>query len=221
MPNSEKSPGLPITDPYNGGSLYGISNEGEGVIAYTKFGEFSCELTEQADLIATFPEHGLIYIYSQEGDLEVASVEVSAFLSSMDYQEVISMSNQGADILSLVQHMRENKLAMFVNVDLVESNFWVVVLGPDGEQQIVKDLKNVNLTKSIGGDIGIKENSVAFQVTVNNGEDLVVAFGERRGKKYSLRAIESSLFVDFEDDLFGDDARRLNRLANKIIMNRS
>ncbi|KKT38693.1 MAG: hypothetical protein UW26_C0014G0013 [Candidatus Collierbacteria bacterium GW2011_GWF1_44_12] len=129
------------------------------------------------------------------------------------------MPNGGFSVIGLLEHLRAEKLAMMLTITFGELNrFNVVVMDENGEQQVAKDVDGVDFTKGITGDLGIKEHSISFEVT-RYGDDLFMAFGERKGKKASMVSVESSLFVDFEDDVFGEDHGRLQKLARKIILN--
>jgi len=212
--------GLPESfDPNEGDTLYGYSEGWDGEVAFTRFGEFGVEISEMGELIATFPDQGLMYIYEQEGPILMALVDVGKYLGSLPIDKVATMPNGGFSVIGLLEHLRAEKLAMMLTITFGELNrFNVVVMDENGEQQVAKDVDGVDFTKGITGDLGIKEHSISFEVT-RYGDDLFMAFGERKGKKASMVSVESSLFVDFEDDVFGEDHGRLQKLARKIILN--
>ena len=207
---------LKVTD-----TLYGKTKSFSQEVAFTRFGEFAAEVGEGGELLAVFPEQGLMYIFEQEGDLLMTLVDVGLYLKNLTYEQIMAMPNRGNSVLGLIECLKEEKLTMLMTLTFGGmDNFNLVVLDDKGREQVAKDMEGVDFGKGLNGELGIRENSVAFEVT-KTGDDLVIAFGERRGSKVNLVSVESSLFVNFEDNLFGDDNKRLQNLAGKIILNGS
>jgi len=209
--------GLPIHDPANGGSAFGYTWRGDGLVDCTKYGEFACALSDEGDLVASFPEQGMVMIYSQEGHLILASVDIGGYLSGFDDADFLKMPNQGEDILGLITFLAAERLQMFMAVSLRDKNFKVIIANEEGEMKILSNLEGVDFSKNLVGEAGIRDQVVAFQVSTNHGEDLAIAFGERKGSSLNMIGVEISTYVDYEDNLFGDDLRRLRKLAKKII----
>jgi len=203
----------------DGGHLYGNPEGDDGEVAYTNMGEFGVSISENGELMAMYPEQGLTYVYEQEGPLLLALVDVGRYLSSLPYEQVLKMPNNGDSVIGLVEHLRQERLVMLISIHFGEDNrFSVVVLNEKGEQQVAKDEEDVDFSQGVSGDLGIKENTVAFEIQ-RYGDDLMIALGERKNNNVDMVGVESSLFVDFEEDVFGLDKKRLQKLSSKIILN--
>lgn len=203
--------------PDNGGDLTSFTEDGEGYVAYTKYGEFSCELTDQGGLLAEFPENGLTFYYSDEGNLELAVLDLGDYLSGLNAAEVNKLPNGGENIYGIVKYLEDNGLAMCVFLGFKKKDLEVVLFDDNGESTTVEKVENADFRKGLSGVAGVGGFEVAFEFT-DYGDDVLMAVGETDGKDTKLNGVEFSNFVDFEDDLFGNDPKRFSRLASKIIL---
>lgn len=189
----------------------------------TKFGEVGFYLDNMANLMTVFSQYGMILIYSQEGDLQLASFDVGDHLMSWDYNDVMAQKNHGRNIIELVRYLESRRLNLYFAVDLKMRRFQLTVVNDKGQSQVIKKLENLDFTRRFTGDLGVGSRSndegVAFEVALHNGEDIMVSFGERKGRLATLRTIEASTYVEFEDELLGDEPDRLQKLVSKMVLN--
>jgi len=205
--------------PDAGGSLFGKARIDDGLIlADTDFGEMGVDITDQGDLMAIFPELGLMLGYSQEGDIRMAIVDIGMYLSRLPIDLVEAMPNGGRDVMALVKKLYDEKLSMMLRLVLGEDEqLRLVVLEEDGSEAFGRDSDMVNFGRGMGGDVGLEENHMVSFGIIRSGDDLRISFGEGRNRD-TYAGIDVSLWVDFENNIFGNDPRRLRKLANKIIL---
>jgi hypothetical protein len=205
-----------------GNSLYGVSGRSsrEGVdLAYTTKGEFGAILSDGGELVATFSDQGMMYVYDNDGNILMMAANVCKYLSSMSMTELESMPNGGMDIIDFLTYMSERRLTMMMTASLGENrNFNVSVLDEDGETILSKDDEEVDFGgQGLSGEVILQGHKVMFEIMMY-ADDLMFALGEKGENRTELVAVEASLFVNYMEDMESDDPRRLINLANKIIL---
>lgn len=217
MSNIESEFSPRYTRSENGGSLYTLNSEGDGYVAFTKFGEFGCQLTEQGGLIAEFPEHGFTFYYDDEGKIELAVLDVSMYLASMDSETLLSMPNGGINIYGMVEYLTKNNLSICAYMDIKNSSMEMDLIDENGKSKMFGEYDNANYIKGLRGDIEIGGNKVTFEFADYDG-DLMMSLGEANDKRGKLVGVMFSSFVDFEMAFFGDDPKRFQYLASNIVL---
>jgi len=217
--NKENPNWLPFhTGAESGGSLFAYTEDG-GIIGYTRHGEIVGEILEDGSLLASFPEFGLVYQYLDDGSLSLMSVNLRPYLSSMNAKEVETMPCGGRKILDFLRWMMKENVDFYVTISFEDKTLEISMSDflTDEEPEIVRKVHFESLRGSVSGVFGIKDEEMSFEVT-DYGDDLLVAFGESDGKRTKLVGVESSLNVDYEEEMMGEDPRRMQKLANKIIL---
>ncbi len=217
--NKEDFNNLPNSSgPETGGSLFAYTDEG-GIVAYTRHGEMVGEILDDGSLLTSFPEFGLIYQYLDDGSLATMSVNLRPYLSSMNAKEVETMPCGGKKVLDFLRWMIKEKVDFYVTIMFDEKIMEITMadLLSDEDPEVVRTVSFDNLRQSMSGVFGVKGEEMSFEIT-DYGDDLLVAFGESDGKRTKLVGVESSLNVNYEAEMFGDDPKRMQRLAAKIIL---
>jgi len=131
------------------------------------------------------------------------------YLRNLTYEQILAMPNRRNSVLGLIECLKEEKLTMLMTLTFGGmDNFNLVVVDDKGREQVAKDMEDVDFGKGLNGELGIRENAVAFEVT-KTGDDLVVAFGERKGGKTTSK----NLFVSIVNLLFSMVKTELPPLA--------
>ena len=127
------------------------------------------------------------------------------------------MPNEGKNVYGLVRYLNDNDLSMVVYMTLKTKNFEVMLIDENGDTHSVQEVEGADFRKGLTGIMGIGNYELAFEFT-EYGDDVLMSVGEKEGTWTKLAGVECSNYVDFEDDLFGDDPKRFHRLASKIVL---
>ena len=217
MPKFEFNPFPKIVGPDNGGSISVPTEEGDGFVTFTRYGEMVCEITDQGGLIVEFPEHGMTMYYNDEGDLEMSAMDVGMFLSGLEVNQVKKLPNKGENIYGMVQYLAEKRLSMVAYMTIKSGDFEVALINENGEAETVSEQFGVDFSTGLTGNLGISTFKLPFEFT-DYGDDVLMSLGESDQKNEELVGVEFSHHVDFEDAIFGEDPKRFHALASQIIL---
>lgn len=211
----------PIPDwygPDNGGGLFSEQDDFDGVVAYTKYGELVCERDAMGGMVAEFPEHGLTFFYKEGGDLEKVWLDLGDYLAGLGAEAVLDMPNNGTNIYEIVKYLYEQKIIMYLNLEIDKGTLELVVVNCDGEAEVKGEIDTANLKRGgIIGTLDVGESQLTYEFT-DYGDNMLVAVGETSEEATKLAGMEFSSFVDFVKDYNSNDPQRFNRLAEKIIL---
>ena len=98
-----------------GGSANGEAYDG-GAVSLSRFGEFACRVGDQGELLATFPDKGVMCGYSDEKKLVFVSIDIACLLGSLDDKELAEMANEGRDIDDLYSELESHGQVLFLTV---------------------------------------------------------------------------------------------------------
>ena len=205
-------------DQYSGGSLYGRPFERDGIVTLTKFGEFVCEISPQGELVADFPDSGLICVYDDDGELNMVSIDLEGYLSSFSEEELRNMPNLGRDISRMAEWLGETETSIVLSVDVKGGIVELTNFSADGEEFSNVKSRKFNLSKGLDGDAKIGEITLPFRVE-RNGDELMLGMGESLNGDSVLDVIVISTYVDFIDDVLAGGPRDIQKLAEKIMLN--
>lgn len=191
--------------------------EGDGYVSYTKCGEFACKLSDQGDLMAFFPDHGLSFLYDNDGKLVAAIINVGYYLAGLSMEEVAEYPGGGADIIGLVKLLKENEKGIYFEVNMESGSLELLFVDKDGKGESIEKIDRADFYSGVDGVLNYGGCRVCFEFK-DYGDDFLIALGETDGIGSKLSSMEISHEVEFEDAFFGTDPQRFNRLAGKIIL---
>ena len=203
---------------FSGGS-YVSNTEGGGVVVDSRFGEFHCVMNDQAEIIANFVDKGVVCTYTDEGNLSIVMLEVSALLKNVDERDIGGMVNGGRDIFGLIDYLDSNGEELFLMFSPKYKKFKVQQTS-DGEVFFEQNFDVDDFGKGINGEVAIASMVLAYRV-IKSGDEFTISVGECIGKKRSLMPVYLSNKIDIESSvLLSSDPKRYYNLADMIFLNR-
>lgn len=201
-----------LHEPDDGGHLFGVTEDedgdSDGYCAYTSHGEFACKFPDYGGMLAIFPERGLLFHYNDEGDLDVARLDLTVYLYEMVYGKnkdiLAKLPNKGKNIATLVNYLVKNDVLISATLDMEEKTF-VTMQTENGKEPItLAEVNGVDYRRGIVGKLDFgDEFSLAIEF-IDYGDDIFMGVGEYVGKKKNtLIGVEFSHHVEFEDEIFG------------------
>lgn len=201
----------------NGGSLHGDSYDMQSLICLTRFGEVGFSMSDEGDLVADFAELGLLFRYNDEGELVMTMLDIGSYIANLGAHEVREMPHGGSQLLSALKFLQDENMDALVLIHHQEKSLEITLVNTEGKTSIIDEHVNLNYSAGVRGDIAIGESKVVFEFLDMN-EDFSVSLGEGNDKKVRMVGLEFSKEIDFEDEIFGQKASRLQHLAEKIIV---
>jgi len=206
-------------DDYSGGTLFGKTFFGEGVVSYTnRYGDFVYTNTIDHDLIAGFPDIGLNCVYDIDCSLTLMSINLKAYLRNVFKGERDVETKQSEISHKMLAWLEEANLNAILTADpgsgVIE---WVVF---DEKNRVISRKKSqpCNFDDGLDGDIKMGEMFLPFFIE-KHGDELVVGFGEIDADDMVADALAISTRVDYVDDIIAGMPNDLQRLAGKILLN--
>lgn len=209
---------LPYTYDALGGRLYGYTDGGEMRLAFTSCGEFGAEILDNGELAVGLFDHGLALVYSQEGRLQRAAVDVGDFVSGMSKNRIEKLRGRFPEVYAIRDFLQDNGLTLLMSVDIARRVFDIGVKdNKTGEWIFNEQKEDVRFESGLVGSMNVSSMELTLLVD-KKGDELMLGVGEINGTDLPVMSADLSMFLDFESDLFADDGKGMQRLAKRIIL---
>ncbi len=201
---------------FSGGTSSAESSRG-GSVVISRFGEFSCDIGSRDELMATFPEEGLICSYTEDCKLAFVLIDLAIYFENFSEKDFDFMAKNGAELAGVVQRVRDLNQNLYMTVfpalQIVRTELW----------QKKKIIKYTEFTDDAFNGrlrlLKLDEFELAFRV-IKSGDEMTIGLGEIEGKNATLIPISVSNKVDYVSEITSGDTHRFSNLADKIILNR-
>ncbi len=221
MNNPEDYRDTPSPLELSGGALVAPGIDGEGLVAFTKYGEFGLDVLEKG-IMASFPETGVIFHYGNDHSLKLVSINVSRYINNLTADQVARMPKGGEDLMLFFEWLREMDFSAYVTANLEEHMVKVMMQRGDRLEQVNMD-QGINFHNGYLGLLKFGEMKIMVEMR-DIGDSFVLGLGEvgeadveGRGR-YGTVNVEASLYVDFDKYIDGTSDFSLNQLAREVLI---
>lgn len=204
-------------DNESGGSVTGKRSDGTKV-ADSRYGEFGFRISEDDNLIADFPERGVLCAYDREQELAYVSLDLKTVFLNMTDKEWGDMARQGEDIEALIDFLEASDQLIFLTA-FPQIGVSKIDMSGEGGMRTEGMTEDVDFERGFWGKIVIDEATIIYHA-VKRGDEFVIGVGEISGSFRTVATISMSHKVDFVKEMSGSDPKRFWRLADKIMLNR-
>lgn len=220
MPNNKEfAHSFLSVDDYSGGALYGEVESGSGIVTLTNRGEFVHDLTAHDELMAGFPEHGLILVYDEKGNLDLASISLISFIEGLSVSDTKRMPNRGKDLVMLRDWLVAENISAILTVKVKEGSCEIVLNGEGPSDFARYETTGMDFRKGYEGMARINDFFSIPICASDKGDEFVLGIGEIGNGRVSFGAFAISRYVDFWDEVTSGGPKDLQKLAGKIILN--
>jgi hypothetical protein len=217
--NTEWIDPLPLLDNFSGGTVSGVTLDGEGWVFATKHGEFICHRCEDG-IVASFPEGGLVCSYGEDGDVTMVTIILEPYLSNLiDVGMLDRMPNKGADIELLLEELGKRRTIATLTANMEDCKVEMMTSSETGEV-LSHSEQNFNLDSGSEGSFSLETLDVVlpFKVVVDDNQ-VMIGMGESLGDQSMFGMLKVRNKIDFQDSFVSGNSLDVRSLADKIILN--